>query len=66
MVSGGWGVIDGTLEEVQGMDDVVALGHFGLGEVVVEELNGAREQQGLGHPIHHMEIAVVVEGQGQC
>ena len=43
------------------MDDAVALCHCGLGEVVVEKLDGVRVTHRLGHPVHHMEAAVVVE-----
>ena len=47
MVDGGWGVLDRTREEVQGVDDAVVLGHCGLGEVVVEELDGVRVAKGV-------------------
>jgi hypothetical protein len=43
VVDGCWGVCDGAGEKVQGVDDVVVLGHCLLGEVVVEELNGVGE-----------------------
>ena len=44
------------------MDDAVPLGHCGLGEVVVEELNSIRVAKGFGDSIHHIEATVVVEG----
>ena len=44
------------------MDDAVAFGHCGLGEVVVEELDGVRVAKGFGDPAHNVEAAVVVEG----
>ena len=62
VVDGGWGVLDRTREEVQGVDDVAALGHCGLGKVVVEELDGVRVAKGFDDFVHNVEAAVVVEG----
>ena len=63
VVDGGWGVLDRTREEVQGVDDAVALGYCGLGEVVVEELDGVRVAKGFGDSVHNVEAAVVIEGR---
>ena len=60
-MDGGRNVLDGTREKVQGVEDVVSLGHCWLGEVVVEKLDGVRVTHRLGHHVHHMEAAVVVE-----
>ena len=62
MVDGGWGVLDCAREEVQGVDDAVALGYCGLGEVVMEELDGVRVAKGFGDAVHNVEAAVVIEG----
>ena len=62
VVDCGWGVFDHTREEVQGVDDMVALGYCGLDEVVVEKHNGDGVAKGFGDAIHNEEAAVVVEG----
>ena len=62
-MNGSWGVLNGIQEEVQGADNVVSLGHCGLGKVVVKELEGVGVTQYLGHPIHHVEAVVVVESR---
>ena len=48
VVDGGWGVLDCAREEVQGLNDTVPLGHCGLGEVVVEELDGVKVAKCFG------------------
>ena len=60
MMDGGLGVLDCAREEVQGVDDTAPLGHCGLGEVVVEDLDSVRIVKCFGHSVHHVEAAVVV------
>ena len=45
MVDCGGGVFHHAGEKVENMDDVIALGDRGLGEVVVHKLNGVRKQE---------------------
>ena len=44
------------------MGDAVRKRAEQLGQIVVTELDGVREQQGLGDFVHDVEEAVVVEG----
>ena len=62
MVDGGGGVLDGAGEEVEGVDYPVFCRYLGLGEVVMEDLDGVGDQRRLGGGINHAEAAVVVEG----
>ena len=61
MLGGDWGVLDGIREKIQGVNNATPLGHCGLGEVAVEELDGIGVTQCFGHSVHHVEAAVVAE-----
>ena len=61
MVDGGWSVLDCAREEVQGVDDMAPLGHYGLGEVVVEEIDGVGVAKCVGYPFHYVEATVMIE-----
>ena len=61
MVDGGGGVLDCTGEEVEGVEDAVAFSDRWLGEVLVQELDGVREQECLGGAIDDVEAAVMFE-----
>ena len=61
MVDDGRGVLDCTGEEVESVDDAVALADCWLGEVIIQELDGVREQECLGGAIDDVEAAVMFE-----
>ena len=62
VVDGGGGVFDGAGEEVEGVDYPVFCRYHGLGEVVMEDLDGVGDLRRLGGGVDHAEAAVVVEG----
>ena len=55
-------VCESTREDGESVGDAVRKRAEQLGQIVVTELDGVREQQGLGDFVHDVEEPVVVEG----
>ena len=59
MMDGSGGIFDSAREEVERMDDAIPFGDCWLGEVLVYEFDGVREQESLGGSFNNVEAAVV-------
>ena len=64
VVDCGGGVLDGTGQEVEGVDDSVLSSDLWLGEVFMEFLDSVRDDDGFCCCIDNLEAVVVIERGG--
>ena len=66
VMGGHGGVLVGRGEELEGVDDSILCGDGGLREVVVQDLDGVRDDEGFGGGVNDLEAVVVVEVGANC
>ena len=60
--SGGGGLLQGSGEEVKGVDEAICVSGGWLREVVMAELNGVGDKGGFSCGVDYLESAVVLQG----